>query len=208
MHYWSDLQRRSLILWRALFGRLPPCRPDAPVFIDRSAAGDAAEHAPPETIVPAAGKTAAEEDGAAGRTMNTALPEQVRTSLAAQAGSAVPKEEVLPASPGAAVEKTPPRAAGAAAPAATRELSGQVRLAEAAGRAAPHPEGKEGSAGAAWLWQSIRAAEQSSRAAAQPAAMPDRPPDAPLVPQQRSSADWSADFERDARRYDGAYDLL
>lgn len=197
MSYWENLEKRSVFLWRALFGTRSAENGDAPVYIDHSGST--------EMVLPERGETAAPESSAA-------LQTQERVQLPRQRG-------------GQEKEGSPILAGVEAAEAALRQLmqenggqeaqntaaSRRCFVSEIPFRAENREETQRKTAtargGAARLLAELETMERTRRraAAASPRAAA---PAGPESVRQNSGAEWSAYFERDARRYDGAHELL
>lgn len=197
MSYWQKLEKRSVFLWRALFGTRSAENGAAPVYIDRSGSTI--------SVLPERKETAAPES-------NAALQPQKREQPLRQRGG----QEKTGASVLAGVE---------AAEAALRQLMQENNGLEAQNTAASRrrfvPEISFGTengeetqrkaetvrGGAAKLLAELETMEHTRGRAAAASPRAAAPAGAESV-RQNSGAEWSAYFERDARRYDGAHELL
>lgn len=191
MKYLDELKNRSVFLWHGLFAPQKSGAADMPVYIDRAPLPEGAA-LPKE----AAEETAAQSDGltlpqtpqpvravpgpeTAGEDGTTRTEERSEQTLSGVDAAAQLLE---------ALRETPVQSGG------VEETSTSPHLSQ------------EEKRGAAFLWQQLRGTERSAARAAMPAEAPRETPTAPPLSAAGSTdraADWSACFERDARRYDG-----
>ena len=221
MNYLEELKNRSEILWRSLFGEERSAGEDAPVYIDGAAAAfDKAAAARQKT------QDTAERERVSSAEETPQLPGAAaeRVLPAAQREETAAKEEAPPQPPQEAVLQGVAEDAVARLLERTAESETGVRrevaaaLAEQpAGQGAPEQENAAEHAEAAALppppaarlLEQVRQAERSTAALSRRAPLPDGAQTAPAAdPGMASPADWSLCFEKDARRYDGAYELL
>lgn len=191
MKYLDELKNRSVFLWHGLFAPRQSGAADMPVYIDRAPLPQGA-----------------------------ALPKEAVEEMAAQDDGLT-----LPQTPQPVRAALGPETAGEDGTARTEEWSEQTLLGvdaaaqllqalcetpvqsggEGETSPSPHPPQEE-KRGAAFLWQQLRGAENSAARAAMPVEKPREMHSATSLSAAGSTdraADWSACFERDARRYDG-----
>ena len=205
MSYFEQLEARSTFLRRALFGAAVRAGEDASVSIDRAPAWLAAGA---ETVQPSAPDSGADSTPAEGQTQNAG---EKQTAAGADAAE---KETAEALNRTATAEgRSGARTAQTEAEAPATEPGGAVQTEETAwpeGAAAPDiTVAAQASFAGEWLLERVRTAQRQS-AQALPGAVQERADAPEYAPRPEASApeDWSARFERDARRYDGAYELM
>lgn len=197
MTYWRALEKRSKILWQALFSQSALIERGVSVYIDTRAVPQGAEGEGQAAATPPAPEETAWMADAAAETLQ--LPDGQRDTAAAW---------VLPA---AARKKPSKDAEERALPDGMQ--TGTGRLDETFGNRTP--EGGDefvlaSDAGAARLLEELRQIERSGapliRQGRHAAAAEENELSSPVVGAEM--ADWSAWLERDARRYDGGFELM
>ena len=205
MSYFEQLVARSTFLRRALFGAAVRAGEDATVSIDRAPAWLAAGA---ETVQPSAPEPGADSAPAEGQKQNARENQAAAGAAATEEGIAEDLNRAAAAEGRSGMragqtEEIPP----AAAP------SGAVQTEETAWPESAAVQDTMTAAQASfageWLLERVRTAQRQS-AQALPGTVQETASAPEYALRQETSApeDWSARFERDARRYDGAYELM
>ena len=197
MSYWENLEKRSVFLWRALFGTQSAENGDAPVYIDHSGST--------EMVLPEREETAAPESSAALQAQEREQPLQQRGGQEKKTASVLAGVEAAEAALRQLMQENGGLEAQNTAASRRRfvpEISFGTENGEETQRKAETVRG-----GAAKLLAELETMEHTRRRAAAASPRAAAPAGAESV-RQNSGAEWSAYFERDARRYDGAHELL
>ena len=197
MTYWRALEERSRILWQTLFRQSTLIEQSVPVYINTRSAPKGAEGEGPAALQPPAPEESAWTAGAEAEALRQP-PAQENTAAAVWARPAARKETLEDVE-----ERTLPDLLRAG----TERVESTFGYRVPGGGNAFTPASGDG---AAQLLKKLRQIERSSAPPARQDsyAAAEKENERGRLTAEVEMADWSAWLERDARRYDGGFELM